>query len=172
MVSLSKKLALGFSVCIIITLLLAVFAAYQIQRLQTYSVSSLEQMRKASVAVQAGAIGSSLFQAVSTATIVRNIDESEAEWFERKSDAISLLDALQKAAIDSTTQGVVDDLKRDLDSFIQTFEPQLLVKIKATALITPEIQKDTTTLANLARNINTLGFRLRNLMQEAATRSG
>jgi len=133
--SISKKLAAGFGLCILLMLMMVGFNFTALQRLDRLYLETLKRTEAMTQAADAQHIGGDLYTIIANAVINRNLDKSTREWVAGKSESRAALEKVAAAADTPGENAKVREAQEAYEEIIRIFEKEMLPLIQKGGVI-------------------------------------
>jgi len=124
--SISKKLAAGFGLCILLMLVMVGFNFTALQRLDRLYLETLKRTEAMTQAADAQHIGGDLYTIIANAVINRNLAKSAREWVAGKSESRAALGKVAAAADTPGENAKVREAQEAYEEIIRIYEKEML----------------------------------------------
>lgn len=121
-----SKLTVGFSVVILLTIIMTIFTLSKVQTLRTMQDQGAARSNAALNADHARRIPYKLYTVIADGELNRNIEETQKLWNDTKKEWVDLLDKIRNDANTDKVNALVLQYSSELDKVLAIFENEML----------------------------------------------
>jgi len=133
--SISKKLAAGFGLCLLLIVTVVGINYCALQKLEKLYQETLKRSGHLELALHSQHIGTELYQIIANAVINRDLTRSEREWAVCKKENLELLSNVAKAVETPQEQAIVREAEQAINDIIRIYEREMLPLIRQGATV-------------------------------------